>query len=73
MAFSNEESKEQLLGRASHCPSAGSDLKWNDFNSKSLKYVLSMLLSTSAARPLINNKLIEIEKRVDLVGESQPR
>ena len=31
-----------------------------------------MLLSTSAARPLINNKLIEIEKRVDLVGESQP-
>ena len=62
-----------FLGRASHCSLVGSDLKQNDFNKKSLKYVLSMLLSTFAARPLINNKLIEIEKRVDLVGESQPR
>ena len=32
-----------------------------------------MLLLTSAARPLINNTLVETKKRVDLLGESQPR
>ena len=32
-----------------------------------------MFLLTSAARPLMNNSLIETEKRVDLLGENQPQ
>ena len=69
----NMKSKEQLLGRTSHCSSVGSDLKQNNLNKKLPEHVLSMLLLTSAIRPVINNKLVETKKRVDLVGESQPQ
>ena len=71
--IANKKPKEQLLGRASYCSSIESDLKQNNLNKKLPEHVLSMLLLTSAIRPVINNKLVETKKRVDLVGESQPQ
>ena len=72
-AIANKKLKEQLLGRATHCPSARSDLKQNNLNKKLPEHVFSMFLLTSATRPVINNKLVQTKKRVDLVGESQPQ
>ena len=71
--IANKKPKEQLLGQATHCSLARSGLKHNKLDQKWLKHMLSILLLTSATRPVINNKLVETKKRVDLVGESQPR
>ena len=71
--ITNKKPEEQLLGRASYCSSTESDLKQNNLNKKLPEHVLSVLLLTSATRPVINNKLVETKKRVDLVRESQPR
>ena len=71
--IANKKLKEQLLGWATHCFSIGSGLKHNNFNKKLPEHVLSMLLLTFATRPVINNKLVKTKKRVDLMGESQPR
>ena len=71
--ITNKKFREQLLGRAFHCSLARSGLKQNNFNKKLLEHVLSMLLLTSATRPVNNDKLVKTKKKVDLVGESQPR
>ncbi len=70
----NKKPKEQLLNKAFHYFVTVSDLKHNNFNQELLKHMLSIPLLTSAMRQIINkNKLVETKKRVDLVGESQPR
>jgi hypothetical protein len=70
----NKKPKEQLLNKAFHYFVTGSDLKHNNFNQELLKHMLSIPLLTSAMRQIINkNKLVETKKRVNLVGESQPR
>ena len=71
--IANKKSKEQLLGRASHCSLTGSGLKQYDLNQNGSNICFSALLLISAKRPMNSNKLVETKRGLTFVGESQPR
>ncbi len=67
----NNKPKGQLLNKAFHYSTTGSNLEHNNFNQNLWKYTFSTFLLTSAIKQAVNDDKFVETKRADLVGESQ--